>query len=408
MCLYNSDKTNNMLLSYVFRVLKQVDKRLLWKASYNLGWKAMRAINKYKKRLKNGEFFPAFLMISVTNQCNLKCQGCWVSIDNTSKGMNPETLNNIITESKKKGSYFFGILGGEPIMYPNLINVLEKHPDCYFQLFTNGTLLTDEVAKKLRKLGNVSPLISIEGLEDVSDIRRGENKVYDRSMSGIDASLKNKLLTGTATSVCKSNFKDLVNEEFVNQCVKMGIHYLWYYIYRPVGPNPCNELALSEDEILELREFIVTIRRKAPIMIIDTYWDDKGKALCPGAIGISHHINAHGDIELCPPVQFAMDNVNDGKNLVKTIENSEFLRNIRKEIPKVTQGCILLDDPVALAKFVNENGAYDSSKRESALQELMEMQKLPGHHIPNKEIPEKSWMYRFAKRNWFFGFGAYG
>ena len=397
-----------MLLSYGFRVLKQVDKRLLWKASYNLGWKAMRAINKYKKRIKKGELFPAFLMISVTNQCNLKCQGCWVSIDNSSKGMNPDTLNNIIIASKNKGSYFFGILGGEPVMYPHLIDVLEKHPDCYFQLFTNGTLLTDDVAKKLRKLGNVSPLISIEGLEDVSDIRRGANRVYDRSMNGIDACLRNKLLTGVATSVCKSNFNDLVSEEFVDKCVKKGVHYLWYYIYRPVGPNPCNELALSEEEILKLREFIVNIRTKAPIMVIDTYWDDKGKALCPGAVGISHHINAYGDIELCPPVQFALDNVNSGKNLVETIENSSFLRNIRNEIPQKTQGCILLDDPEALVDFVETSNAYDSSKRERALQELKEMQKMPGHHIPNNEIPEKNWVYRFAKKNWFFGFGAYG
>ncbi len=397
-----------MILSYGFRVFKQVDKRLLWKATYNLGWKAMRAINKYKKRLKNNELFPAFLMISVTNQCNLKCQGCWVSIDNASRGMNPETLNKIIEESKRKGSYFFGILGGEPIMYPHLIEVLEKHPDCYFQLFTNGTLITDEVGKKLRKLGNVSPLISIEGLADVSDIRRGANKVYDRSMIGIESCTNNKLLTGVATSVCKSNFKDLVNEEFVNKCVERGIHYLWYYIYRPVGSNPSNELALSEEEILELREFMVNIRLKAPIMIIDTYWDDKGKALCPGAVGISHHINAQGDIELCPPVQFALDNVNGGKNLVDTIEESIFLRNLRQQIPQKTQGCILLDDPGSLAEMIEKTNAYDSSMRESALNELKKMQKMPGHHIPGKEIPEKNWMYKFAKRNWFFGFGAYG
>jgi MoaA/NifB/PqqE/SkfB family radical SAM enzyme len=125
---------------------------------------------------------------------------------------------------------------------------LKNISDCYFQLFINGTLLTDEVGKKLRKLGNVSPLISIEGLEDVSDVRRGANRVYDRSMNGIDACTQNKLLTGVATSVCKSNFKDLVSDEFVNKCIKKGIHYLWYYIYRPVGSNPCDELALSEEE----------------------------------------------------------------------------------------------------------------------------------------------------------------
>ena len=71
----------------------------------------------------------------VTNQCNLTCQGCWITIDNKSQGMEPDTLNNIINSSKKKGSYFFGLLGGEPLMYPHIIEVIEKHSDCYFQLF---------------------------------------------------------------------------------------------------------------------------------------------------------------------------------------------------------------------------------------------------------------------------------
>lgn len=397
-----------MIFSFGKRMLKEVDKRLLWKFSYNLGWKAMRAISKYKKRLKNGELFPAFLMISITDQCNLKCQGCWVKIDNTSKGMNPDTLDNIIKSSKAKGSYFFGILGGEPIMYPHLISILEKHPDCYFQMFTNGTLINDEIGARLRKLGNVSPLISIEGLEDVSDVRRGANKVYSRSMNGIDACTNNKLITGVATSVCKSNFKELVSEQFVNQCIKKGVHYLWYYIYRPVGANPSTELALSEEEILELREFIVNIRLKAPIMVIDTYWDDKGQALCPGAVGISHHINPHGDIELCPPIQFALDNVDDGSDTVDKIEGSNLLRTLRDEIPKITQGCMLLDKPGELNNLVSDLNAYDSSKRESAFAELQKMQPVAGHHIPGKEIPEKSWMYRFAKKHYFFGFGAYG
>jgi len=397
-----------MLFSLGKRMFKEVELRLLWKFSYNLGWKAMRAISKYKKRLKKGELFPAFIMISITNQCNLNCQGCWVSIDNTSKGMEEEILNNIILSSKKKGSYFFGILGGEPIMYPKLIEVLESHPDCYFQLFTNGTLLSDEIASKLRKMGNVSPLISVEGLEDVSDTRRGANSVYKRTMSGIEAAVNNKLITGVATSICKSNFDDLVSEEFVNQCVKKGVHYLWYYIYRPVGPNPTNELSLSEEEILTLRKFIVEIRQKVPIIIIDTYWDHKGNALCPGAVGISHHISPFGDVEFCPPIQFATENIGNGINFAEKIENSGLLRSLRTEIPKITNGCILLDKPEELNRLVNDSKAYDSSKRNTAIKELNEMTKRAGHHIPGKEIPEKSWVYRFAKKNYFFGFGAYG
>ena len=390
------------------RIMRQVDFRLLWKIAYNLGWKGMRTVAKHKKRLKKGELFPAFLMISLTDNCNLNCQGCWVSIDNKSKGMDVDTLNNVIESGKKKGSYFFGLLGGEPLMYPHLFEVMEKHSDCYFQLFTNGTLLSDEYAQRMRQLGNVSPLISVEGLKDVSDVRRGANDVYGRTMKGIEASVKSKLFTGVATSVCKSNFKELVSEDFINACIAKGVHYLWYYIYRPVGARPTTDLALSEEEILELRQFMVDIRVKAPLMIIDTYWDGEGKALCPGAIGLSHHINPFGDIEFCPPIQFAKENIGNGENLDSVIENSDFLRKMRIEITNRTQGCILLDDPEYLTSILKDSGAYDSSNRNAGFKELSQMRVCAGHHMPGKEIPEKSFVYRFAKKYSFFGFGAYG
>jgi len=175
-----------------------------------------------------------------------------------------------------------------------------------------------------------------------------------------------------------------------------------------VGARPTTDLALSEEEILELRQFMVDIRVKAPLMIIDTYWDGDGKALCPGAIGLSHHINPFGDIEFCPPIQFAKDNIGNGENLDQMIENSEFLRSMRTHINDKTQGCILLDDPEYLNSILKDSGAYDSSNRNASFQELSQMRPCAGHHIPGKEIPEKSFVYRFAKKHSFFGFGAYG
>jgi hypothetical protein len=58
--------------------------------------------------------------------------------------------------------------------------------------------------------------------------------------------------------------------------------------------------------------------------------------------------------------------------------------------------------------MLEEVDAYDSSKRNKAFEELKKMKPCAGHHIPGKEIPEKSWLYRFAKKYSFFGFGAYG
>ena len=153
-----------MSAGMIRRLMTEPDKRLLWKFSYTFGFKGMRAVQRFEKRLKRGDYFPAFLFISVTNACNLSCQGCWVSQTTPPKQMDAQTLDNLICECKAQGSYFFGILGGEPLLYEPLFPIFEKHPECYFLLFTNGTLITDSVAREMRRLGNVSPLVSVEAM----------------------------------------------------------------------------------------------------------------------------------------------------------------------------------------------------------------------------------------------------
>ena len=397
-----------MLIRFAWRMLTEVDRRLLWKFAYNLGWKGVGAVRRFETRLKRGEFFPAFTFISVTDRCNLTCQGCWVTQAGPSRELDIERLDRIVAAGKQKGSYFVGILGGEPLMHPTLFELFERHPDCYFVLFSNGTLLTDEVAATMRRLGNVSPLISIEGREQTSDERRGGRNVYARSIEGLERCRAHKLVFGVATSVCRSNIDELVTESFVNDMIDAGAHYLWYYIYRPVGPDPQPRLALDAAQIVRLRRFMVDIRPRTPLMVIDAYWDHEGNALCPAAVGISHHIGPGGDLEPCPPIQFANEDAGDAYDLHERFNSSRFLAGFRDMAAKSTRGCILLEDPELLADFVRESGAYDSSGRNAALEELRAMTACGSHHLPGQEIPERSWMYRFAKKHWFFGFGAYG
>ena len=392
----------------LWRMLTEVDPRLLWKFGYTFGWKGMRAVNKFQRRLKRGEFFPAFLFISITNRCNLSCRGCWVSKTDPPCELDIGTLDNVVRESKKQGSYFFGILGGEPLLHKDIFTLFERHPDCYFLLFTNGLPLTDTVAAELRRLGNVSPLISLEGLERVSDERRGGTDVFERSMAALSLCREHRLVTGVATSVCQSNIDDLATEQFVNELAGRGVHYLWYYIYRPVGPDPAPELVLSAEQIIELRRFIVDIRLTAPLMVVDAYWDHEGEALCPAAVGISHHISPAGDIEVCPPIQFACENIGDGTHLFETFNTSKFLSDFRKMACAHTRGCVLLEDPDILRKFMEAHGAHDSSGRDIGFEELARMLPCGSHHQPGRAIPEKSRLYRLAKKHWFFGFGAYG
>jgi MoaA/NifB/PqqE/SkfB family radical SAM enzyme len=388
------------------QLLINTDKKCLYKFVYNLGIKGALGLHRFKRRLKKGDFFPAFHFISVTDDCNLNCQGCWVTGKKKNARMEPEMLDKIITQSKEKGSYFFGILGGEPLMYKPLFEVFRKHSDCYFQLFTNGTLLTQEVAEDLQKLANVTPLISFEGDQEVADVRRGGFNVYEKTQEAIDNSTKAGLVTGVAMSVCKSNLELAFSEEFIHSLIKRGVLYLWYYIYRPVGKDATIELALSQEEIEKLRIFLVEARTKYNIVIVDAYWDQNGKGLCPAASGLSHHINASGDIEPCPIIQFSGENVANG-DLSELYKKSKLLDGFRAEIPLKTSGCVVMDDPQWIVNHVNKHGAKDSSGRGNEAERLNGMQKIPSHGSV-KEIREKSWAYRFAKKNAFFGLGAYG
>src|SRR5438270_8612517 len=234
------------------RMLTQTDLRLLLKFAWNFGYKGMRSVQKFKQRLKKGVHFPPFLFISIINSCQLRCQGCWVDVAERRQMIERDDLNRLIRNAKKHGNSFFGILGGEPFMHPDLLEVLAAHPDCYFQIFTNGQLITPAIAKELRRLGNATPLISIEGSEVVSDQRRGGREVLNKTLAGLHNCIEQKLIVGVATSGCQTNYA-LVSEDWLRRLIGMGVMYAWFHTYRVIGPNPAPELALTPEQVHRLR-----------------------------------------------------------------------------------------------------------------------------------------------------------
>lgn len=397
-----------MSLRLAKRVLLESDKRLLWKLFRLMGLKAAWSVQKHKARLKRGEYFPPFLYISVINSCNLRCQGCWVDVAHKQQRIEPEAFHRMIREAQAEGNVFFGIVGGEPFMHADLLDMLAEHPDCYFQIFTNGHFITPEVARRIRELGNITPLISVEGNQIVSDERRGRAGVYDKTLSGIQNCLNEKIFTGVCTSLCQSNIDDLLRESWVDRLVEMGVMYTWFHVYRPMGPNSSPELCLTPEQQLRARQFVVEMRVKKPIIIVDAYFDGEGQALCPAATGITHHINPWGDIEPCPIIQFATESIHEpGRTLKQKINGSAFLRGFRELAADTTRGCLVLERPDLLADLIEKHGARDVTARQTALAELKAMTVRTSQFNPQQQVPEKSWMYRLAKRFWFNDFGVY-
>ena len=397
-----------MYLRMAKRALLETDKRLVWKFIWNMGVKGTRSVYKHRQRLKRGEFFPPFLYISIINSCNLRCQGCWVDVAEKQQKIEVDAMDRLITEAKAAGNSFFGILGGEPFMHPEILEIFAHHPDCYFQAFTNGHFITDEVACELRRLGNVTPLISVEGNEIVSDERRGgPGDVYSKTMAGLDNCLRHKLLTGVCTSLCQTNYDDLLNEAWLDRLIQMGVFYAWFHVYRVVGPDPNGQLALTPEQQLAARRFVVEMRAKKPIAIIDAYYDADGRALCPAATGFTHHISPYGDIEPCPVIQFATESIYDDQALGDVFNGSSFLRDFREAAASSTRGCVVLEQPELLVELAERHQARDTSLRKTAAEELKALHPRPSQYNPGQEIPEKSWAYWLLKKYCFSDFGTY-
>src|SRR5260370_845362 len=106
-----------------------------------------------------------------------------------------------------------------------------------------------------------------------------------------------------------------------------------FHVYRPMGADACPDLSLTPEQQLRARRFVVEMRAKKPIIIIDAYFDGEGQALCPAATGMTHHINPWGDIEPCPIVQFTKESIHssdsDNRSLKDKFLQSSFLRDFR-------------------------------------------------------------------------------
>ena len=67
----------------------------------------------------------------------------------------------------------------------------------------------------------------------MSDQRRGNKDVFQRTLRGLETACTARVLTGVATSLCQSNIGDLLTEHWLGALIDRGVHYAWFHTYRP-------------------------------------------------------------------------------------------------------------------------------------------------------------------------------
>ena len=90
----------------------------------------------------NGCNVPWLILMDPTSACNLHCTGCWAAEYGHKLNLTFDEMDKVVTQGKELGVYLYMFTGGEPLVRKaDLVKLCEKHSDCAFLAFTNGTLV---------------------------------------------------------------------------------------------------------------------------------------------------------------------------------------------------------------------------------------------------------------------------
>lgn len=350
---------------------------------------------------KNGFYPPLFYVISPSMRCNLKCYGCYSANYARKDKLSYEKINQIIDEGKSFGIFFYTISGGEPFVRKDLISIFERNKDCFFQIYTNSSLIDGKMAEKLSKLGNVFPCISVEGFEDETDERRGKGH-FKKVISAMSYLKDNGVLFGFSATATRFNNEVIVSDEFIDFYVKQGCFLGWYFNYIPIGREPDIGLMPTPEQRDFRRKRVAEIRETKPIVVGD-FWNDgvlSHGCLSGGRVYV--HVNAEGGVEPCVFAQFAADNIFDKS--MEEILNSAYFKSIRKEQMNNRnrlRPCMIIDYPEILRKVVAEGGAKATQEGgESIITELKD--KMDEYSQNYGKIADEAWKKEFGNGKFFY------
>ena len=353
-------------MQYVNRILNEVDPHVIKMSALDYGFEAAfcgkKEIN--EMRVKHQCNIPWLILMDPTSACNLHCTGCWAAEYGNRLNLSFEDMDRIVTQGKELGNYLYFFTGGEPLVRKDdIIRLCEKHDDCGFHAFTNGTLIDEKFCQEMKRVGNFSVAISLEGFDEVNDLRRGKG-VFDKVMHAMDLMKQYGLIFGTSICYTSKNYKVVTSDEFLDMIIEKGARFSWYFHYMPVGNDASTELLLDPDQREYMYHRIREIRAMKggkPIFAFDFQNDGEYVGGCIAGGRNYCHINPNGDVEPCVFIHYSGANIKE-VDLLTALKQPLFMA-YRANQPfncNHLKPCPMLENPEILQRMVHETGAHST------------------------------------------------
>ena len=260
-------------------------------------------------KVKNSYSFPFKVFVDITDNCQLDCKHCLNKELNMHNQLDYTTMKSIVEECDKHGVFFVKLGGGEPLLHPNIFEIIKDFSDANIavSLSTNSYLINDAVAKYFKEY-HVKVSVSIEGPKDINDYIRGTGH-YDVALNALKILKENDcnvILRVTLTRYMLDVDKMM---EMINLANSYGVKLKVSYC-RPSGSAIDNELLINYEDKEKYYEIIKLINddKYRNLIIMDEgmqiYQDPKlvdllyNGRIC-GAANRSFHINSSSKVSPC-------------------------------------------------------------------------------------------------------------
>jgi radical SAM protein with 4Fe4S-binding SPASM domain len=255
------------------------------------------------------------LLFLVTQACNLSCYHCLLERNfSVSNDFSGELFYRVVEEIDSLGAEFLLISGGEPLLRPDLFDLISyASQSLKVTLSTNGTLVGFQEAGELKKVGITEIAVSLDGiLSQTHDNLRGKGS-YERTLNGIDFLKREGLEERIHLNFCLSKLNIDEAIDFPEFAENLGIRRVTFLPVKKLGKasNIKEELFPDRDKYTEflfkLYEIFFTqgfsIEVNSPLSGFQPIIRGKEQvSTCP--FGTQLIVNAAGDIYPCPAMFF--------------------------------------------------------------------------------------------------------
>lgn len=269
-------------------------------------------------RAEHGCEPPWFIAVSPGRACNLRCPGCYSSSDGSQARLPWHILDRLLAEARELWDINLVVIsGGEPLAYrsegKDIIDLVEKHRDCLFLMFTNGLLIDTATARRLERTGNLTPALSVEGMRERTDRARGAG-VFDRVVKAMRILGEVGVPIGISATATRHNSEELLSEPFVDLFFdELNVFYGFLFQYMPMGRGSDPGMMPTPAQRLELwrRSWEIVEERKVFLFDFWNYGTIVHGCVAAGRERGYMHVDWSGKVMPCVFAPYAAGNIID-------------------------------------------------------------------------------------------------